>query len=177
MTMNGQIFFIIIYHFCLIYYSLKFYRISYFWLIRKSEVTEGWMGFITPNLISLSFLYHTFSSQLAMEAKRQKQKGCERNTGWDERKENMSQKKRLRYRLLGNRPSTDMQTQSLSVSSSLPGDGWCDNAATCSRGHLSRGVCVMSTQHWGNWADLWAKAVSKDWWEGQWGHGILVPPT
>lgn len=36
-------------------------------------------------------------------------------------------------------------------------------AATCSSGHLSQAVCVMSTQQWGNWADLWAKAVSRDW--------------
>lgn len=49
--------------------------------------------------------------------------------------------------------------------------------SSSSHEHLSKLCSVMTTQQWGNWADPKAKAVRGDWWEGQQGQAILVPPT
>ena len=65
------------------------------------------------------------------------------------------------------------------VEASAPGR-WAVPVASRSRSsreHLSKPRSVMTTQQWGNWADPEAKAVRGDWWEGQRGQAILVPPT
>lgn len=63
----------------------------------------------------------------------------------------------------------------------IPAPGRCAvplaSRSSSSREHLSKLCSVMTTQQWGNWADPEAKAVRGDWWEGQRGQAILVPPT